>query len=436
MDERFHKFRLQNGITLLVVPMKGVASVTVLVMVRTGSRDEPIKLAGISHFLEHMVFKGTRKYPNAHAITSVIDSIGGEFNAFTSKEFTGFYIKLASKHLERGVDVLSEMLTRPRLSAADIEREKGVIVEEINMYEDLPPRKVVNVYERLIYGDTSLGRETIGSRETVKALQRKDFAAYLRERYTTGRMVIGVVGGVTNEGLGVRKIRALIETSFSTLQEGSDGWGKPLRIAQKEPAVSLHHKETGQAHFVLGTRGFARAHKDRYVAAVLVTLLGGNMSSRLFTEIREKRGLAYYIKADMDTFFDHGSVNVSAGVVLAKIDEAIRVILEQFGKVRKDSGAGRVTAEEVSQAKEYLKGRFILELEDSQEVADLFVRRLLLERKILTPKALLAKIEAVKHEDVVRVAREIFVEKNLNLAVVGPYSQKKDGQRFMKLLTI
>lgn len=434
MDENFHKFEFENGLTLLVVPIEGAQSATVLVMVRTGSRDEPAKFAGISHFLEHMVFKGTEKYPNALVLSSTIDSIGGEFNAFTSKEFTGFYVKLAIKHLERGVDVLSEMLTRPKLSSEDIGREKGVIVEEINMYEDLPPRKVVYVYERLLYGDTGLGRETIGSREIVRAFKRQDFTDYLQRRYVSGRVVIGVVGGITSCGWSVEKVRDLIESSFSRIAEGKDGWGKPVKIAQKAPALALFKRKTGQAHFVLGVRGFKRGHRDRYVLAVLTTLLGGNMSSRLFSEIREKRGLAYYIKADMDTFFDAGNLNVSAGVVLSKIDEAIRVALDQFRLACLKEGAGSITEEEVYQAKEYLKGRFILQLENSHEVADHFVRRYLLERRIITPRKLLSLIEAVTREDVVRVARKIFVENYLNLAVVGPYSDRKHRQKFLNLL--
>lgn len=436
MDSKYHKFELESGLTLLTVPIKDAQSATVLVMVRTGSRDEPARLAGVSHFLEHMVFKGTKKYPNALVLSSTIDSIGGEFNAFTSKEFTGFYIKSAVKHLERGVDVLSEMLTRPKLSSADIEREKGVIVEEINMYEDLPPKKVADIYERLMYGNTSLGRETIGSSKTVTALERDDFLDYLAKQYTSGRMVVGVVGGVETGGWSVEKVRDLIEKSFVGVGRGADGWGKAVKVDQKVAAVSFFKKETGQAHFVLGVRGFKRGHPDRYALTVLATLLGGNMSSRLFTEIREKRGLAYYVRADMDTFFDVGSLNVSAGVVLSKLDEAIRVTLEQFRLVCLGKGAGSISKKEMVQAKEYLKGRFILQLEDSHEVADFYVRRFLLERKILTPEQLLVKIDAVSKEDLIRVARKIFVTSHLNLAVIGPYSDKKDGQRFIKLLTI
>ena len=433
MDDAYHRLNLASGITLLTVPMAGVASLTLLVMVRTGSRDEPEKLAGISHFLEHMVFKGTQKYPTAYEVTSAIDSIGGEFNAYTSKEFTGFYIKLAASHFQRGAELLSEILVRPRLAASDISKEKGVIIEEINMYDDLPPKKVADVYERLIYGDTNLGRETIGSRSSVRAITREDLLTYLRQRYTSGRLVIGVVGGMKNAGLRQSAIRDSIDQAFAGLPRGKDGWGKPVILRQAKPAVSFFEKQTGQSHFILGVRTFPRGHKDRYALGVLSVILGGSASSRLFTEIREKRGLAYYVKADVDTYFDGGDLSVSAGVDTNQIDTALRLVIEQFRNVSRKTGEGSITDEEVTRAKEFLKGRFILELEDSHDLADLFVRRFLLERKILTPTQYLSRISAVTREDLVRVARTIFTEKHLNLAIVGPYT-KTHRQRFLKLL--
>lgn len=435
MNEARKKFKLNNGLTLLTVPMKGVQSVTVLCMVRTGSRDEPEELAGISHFLEHMVFKGTKDYPDAQAITSAIDSIGGEFNAFTSKEYTGFYVKLAAKHLERGVDVLSQMLTKPRLDKDAIEREKGVVIEEINMYEDLPPRKAVYLYECLIFGDNSLGRPTIGSRETVASLSRKALDDYLSSRYTSGRTVVGVVGGVGNGGWSEKKIRDLVEEKFSGLSKGNYGWGKPISIKQNEPKVEVFNKETGQAHFVIGVPGFKRGHSQRYALAVLAVVLGGNMSSRLFTEVRDKRGLAYYVKSDVDVFFDTGSLLVQAGVDIGKFKEALKVVLEQFVQVKDKQSKGRLTEKEVSRSKEYLKGRFILEMEDSHEVADHYVRRFLLEQEIMEPDEFIDKIESVTWEDVQNAALEIFQSKLLNLAVVGPFSSK-DRQSFRKLLNL
>lgn len=435
MSGRYTKHVFENGLTFLLSAMDSVESATALVMVRSGSRDEPEELSGISHFLEHMVFKGTQKYPSAQVLSSTIDAIGGEFNAFTSKEFTGFYVKLASQHLKLGVDVLSEMLVRPRLLKDDIEREKGVIVEEINMYEDLLPRKVGVVFDRLMYGDNGLGRDTLGVPETVTGLSRKNFLDYLRKHYTADRVVVGIAGGIGDGKKEETEIKKLVGEAFSNLASGKDSrWGGKIGLTQKVGKIKVFEKETGQAHFVLGVRAFRRGHQDRYALAVLSTILGGNMSSRLFSEIREKRGLAYYVKTDVDTFHDTGSFVVQAGVDVGKIDQALKVALEQMKLASLMSGKGSVSNSEVKKAKEFIKGRYILELEDSREVADIYVRRFLLEGKILTPEEFLKKIDEVKREDVIRVARKVFVEKHLNLAVIGPYSKKKDGQRLKKLL--
>ncbi|OGY18111.1 MAG: hypothetical protein A2900_05595 [Candidatus Chisholmbacteria bacterium RIFCSPLOWO2_01_FULL_50_28] len=437
MDERYRKFIFPSGLTLLTVPMPGVESVTILVMVRTGSRDEPSELSGISHFLEHMVFKGTAKYPSALALTSAIDSVGGEFNAFTSKEFTGFYVKVASAHLDKGIDVLSQMLTAPKLLASDIEREKGVVVEEINLYEDLPTHKVSDVFDRLMYGANGLGRETAGSKETVKSLSREDLLRYLRGRYTATRTVVGVVGGVggIDGEKEMRRIRESVGRAFAPLgKDRISRWGSPVELPRRS-SVALHPKKTNQAHFILGVPAFRRGHRDRFALAVLATILGGNMSSRLFSEVREKRGLAYYVKSDVDIFFDTGSISVHTGVEVGKIDEAIRVTLLQLRLAANGSRGQGISATEVVAAKDYLKGQFILDLEDSHEVADHFVRRYLLEQRILTPGEFLAMIDRVRPTDVVRVAKTLFNGDGLRLAVVGPYSEK-DRQRWERMIQL
>ncbi len=430
MNNHFHLETLDGGLTLLMVPMKHVQSVTTLVMVRTGSRDEPEKLSGISHFLEHMVFKGTEKYPTPLSISSTIDSFGGEFNAFTSKEFTGFYVKSAVEHFKTSVNVLSQMLTKPLLEEEAMEREKGVIVEEINMYEDLPTRKVSVLFDELLYGKNSLGRETIGTPEHVRSFTRADLLGYLRERYTREHFVVGVVGGMGSTEAERKSVQKRVLEGFSGLPSGKDtGWEEVKLDKVVNPKVLLFPKKTDQAHFVLGLPSFARGHKDRFVLSVLTTLLGGNMSSRLFTEVREKRGLAYYIKTDLDVYYETGSFTVHAGVEKSQLDEALRVVLEQFWQLRD----GKLDDKEVKRAKENLKGRLILELEDSQEIADLYVRRYLLERNVMTPKELLDEVSAVSLEDVVRVAEELFDRKKLHLSVLGPY-QEKDRQKYLKLL--
>lgn len=434
MENGFKKFTINGGLRLLLVPMKQVESATVLVMVKTGSRDEPEKLAGISHFLEHMLFKGTEKYPTPLSISSTIDAIGGEFNAFTSKEYTGFYVKAAVKHLPVAVDVLSQMLCKPLLESQALEREKGVIIEEINMYEDLPPRKVSTNFDELIFGKNSLGRETIGYKETVLGMSRDDFSAYLSKRYTAGRMVVAIAGGIGGNKGEIEGLRNLVKASFKGLYESEDaGWGMAVELKQNKPKVDVFNKETGQAHFVLGVPTFKREHKDRYVLGVLSTILGGNMSSRLFTEIREKRGLAYYVKSDIDNYFDNGYFAVHAGVDIKKINDAVKVTLEELKKIKGQGKKGEVNDEELMRAKEYIKGSIILELEGTHEVASLYVRKALLEKKMLTPKEILAEVDKVRKEDVVRVARKIFDFQKLNLAVIGPYN-KSYRHKFLELL--
>lgn len=419
---------------MILVPMPGVKSVTGLVMVRSGSRDEAPEQAGISHFLEHIVFKGTKKFPDFFSISSKLDAVGAEHNAFTGKEYTGYYVKAAAEHLKTGIEVLSQVLTEPLLRGEDIEKERGVILEEIKMYEDLPMQKVGSVFDETLYGKNGLGRDTIGTKETVGRLAAADFFAYLRERYSGGRIVVGIAGGIGTDEQAMAAVREMVEAGFGNLAEDRGGEWREIGIdEQNQPRVMIQNKPTEQAHFVLGFPGFYRDDRQRYALAVLSTILGGTMSSRLFSEVRERRGLAYYIRSSVDRYHEAGSLAVQAGVDLGKLGETVRIIAEELSKVTQESGKGSIEASEVAMAKENIKGRLILELEDSEEVADLYARHELLERKIETPQEILAKIEAVGWEDLVGVARQVISGERLNLAVIGPYGEE-DRQRFLKLL--
>lgn len=438
---------LSNGMRLITLSMPQWRSVTVLLMVKVGSRYEEETMTGISHFLEHMVFKGTKKYPTAFDLTSAVDSIGAEFNAFTAKEYTGFYVKSAVNHLPLALDVLAEMVWHPLLKEKEINREKRVIIEEINMREDTPMVKVGEVFETLLYGLTPLGRETIGYKKTVKAVKRKDFVDYRQQWYQPERMVMGIVGGIERFKSSKSKVKSLVQNLvqkyFSKNYPNSDTTviqlGKKLKadkleklkFSQKKPAIRVRYKKTEQAHLCLGVRAFPRGHKDRYVMSVLTTILGGNMSSRLFTEVREKRGLTYYIKSDINTYFDNGYLVSQAGTDINKAKETIKVILEEYKKI--SNSKFPVSNEELKRAKEYLKGKLALALEDSKEVASFFVEDFLLEGKIRLIKEIIAGIEKVTLADLKRVAKEIFVNQGLNLAIIGPY---KDKEKFAKLLKL
>ena len=327
---------LKNGLRLVTLNLPQSQSVTALLMVKVGSRYENDKLAGLSHFLEHMPAKGTKKYPTAQDLAVTIDSVGAEYNAFTSKEYTGFYVKSASSHLELALDILSQLVFHPLLPAQEIEKEKGVIIEEINMYNDHPMAKVGSEFEKLIYPNSNLGRQIIGFKKTVKSFKRKDFLDYKTKWYKPDRMVLGIVGGTNKVKSSKLKVQSLIKKYFSFRHSALDAESiKNLTFIQQKPQLKVKYKKTEQAHLCLGVRAFPQGHQDRYVMAVLTIILGGNMSSRLFSEVREKRGLAYYIKSDISTYFDNGYLVSQAGVDIKKAEEAIKVILEEYRKIPK-----------------------------------------------------------------------------------------------------
>lgn len=418
----FKLTKLKNGVRVVTVPMSGVESVTTLVMVGAGSRYENKKINGLSHFLEHMFFKGTTRRPTALDISSVVDGIGGEFNAFTSKEYTGYYVKAAKKHMDLSLDILSDMLLHSKFESAEIEKEKGVIVEEINLYEDTPMRKISETFEELLYGDQPLGWRVIGTKDVIKSINRDDFVSYIEGLYKGENVIVGMAGGTIDEKLSV----GLVERYFGELE--NEKVKKPLAVKDDncQKSVLLQFKKTDQAHLCLGVKAFPVDHPDRYALSVLATILGGNMSSRLFIQVREKRGLAYYVRSGADHYRDSGYFVTQAGLDIKRIEEAIQVILNECQKVTK---ATEITKEELTKAKEYIKGKMVLELEDSQSVAGLYVSQALLEKEIKTPEEIMRKIEEVTLGDVARVAEKIF--KNFRLAVIGPFS---DGQKFEKIL--
>ena len=437
MNSNYAKQTLSNGLRLVTIPMPGVRSVTALVLVGVGSRQEKKKTRGITHFLEHLPFKGTKKYPTSLKLSSVLDAVGAEYNAFTGKEYTGFYVKSASEHLELGLDFLSQLIFHPLLEEEEIKKEKGVIIEEINMYEDQPMVKVMWDFETLLYGNTSLGWETLGTKETVAGFGRGDFSDYMKRWYCPGNMVIGIAGAIPQAQSVKRKVQSLFSTRSDF--QGSPTEGR-LKFEQQRPVLAVKYKKTAQAHLCLGVRTFKRNNPDRYALSLLATILGGNMSSRMFTEVREKRGLAYYIKTAGQSYIDNGYLVTRAGTDIRKTGEAIKVIQEEYQKVRgstpKASHLGgqakfEVRESELKKAKEYVKGKLILGLEDSEEVASLYVDDLLLEGKIRTPEEILKAVDKVSIADIKKVAGEIFRPENLNMTVIGPF---KDKEKFEKLL--
>ena len=418
----FEKTHLANGIRVLTASMPQVGSVSCFVMLNAGSRYETSPSKGIAHFSEHMFFKGTERRPTARTLATEIDAIGGEFNAFTGKELTAYYVKCGSETRDVALDVLVDMLLNSRFEPAEIEKEKGVILEEMNVYLDTPARYVGSVYDQLLYGDQPLGWDILGTKETIESATRETFTSYLDTWYRPARMVVGIAGRI-GDGLHER-----LESLLGGLEHEESGAPAAVEIPANGSHVALHTKSSEQAHLHLGVRGYELGHPDRYVLQMLSVVLGGGMSSRFFTEVREKRGLAYYVHAGNDSYTDAGSFYASAGVDVDRVDEAITTIIGELGKVASEP----VPADELEKARGYAKGRFVLRLESPQGTIQYGLRREVLEGEIEEPDDVLAQLDAVTADDVQRVARELFDGKRLYLAVVGPYDEP---DRFEKLLT-
>lgn len=404
--------KLKNGVRTLIVPMPGVESVTTMLLCKTGSRNETAEQAGISHVLEHMVFKGTKSYPSPMAIAEAVDGIGAEQNAFTSKEYTGYYITSAAKHLSLALDIQSEMLTVPLLPQTDLEREREVIVEEINMYEDQPMAKAGEEFENLIYEGSSLGREIIGTKKTVRATTSQALRKYLERWYRGGNVMVVVAGAA--EHVTRNTLHGMIEEKLGNMGTGDV---EPYVSAGGYGPVEQRHfkKKTEQAHFYMGVPGVSMNDPRRYALQLGQIVLGGGMSSRLFNEIREKRGLAYYVKADMDMTFDTGYLTVRAGVNLDKLSEAMKVVKEEMLKLGET-----MTAEELNKAKEYVLGHMPLSLEGSMDVAQFFGMRVLIKDEVIQPDAVAKIVQNVSLEEVKRVVGEVIREEEMRSVVVGP----------------
>jgi len=415
---------LSNGLRIITSELPNSESATVTVWVAVGSRFESAKTSGLSHFLEHMVFKGSRKRPTAKDISEAIDSFGGEFNASTSKEWTNFYIKSRVGKIETAFDVLSDMVLNPVLDPKEIEKEKGVICEEIAMYEDTPMAKIDDIFENIIFKGDPMARDIAGNKETVRSITKNDFVSYRGSHYVTDNLLLTVSGGINRE-----KIIKLAEKYFDKVAEGDSLSSKNFISQQTGSQMLLRRKKNEQAHLILGFLGNERGHKKKYEEGILNSILGGGMSSRLFIEVREKRGLAYAVKAASEHYKETGYFGVYAGVDIKRIDEAIKVILDQMYGLAE--GKYKITPKEITKAKEFIKGHMALSLEDTKTINGFFGLQELLLKKVETPKEVVEKIDRVKIDDVYEYAKSIFKAGRLNLAVIGPFD---DEDRFRKLL--
>lgn len=407
---------LPNGLKIVTHSLPGTESLTCLVLVGAGSRHETPREMGLAHFLEHMFFKGGEKYQKPKEVAEAIDSIGGDFNAFTGKEYAGYYVKAAASHADTVYSVLSDMLLRATFPAEEIERERGVILEEYNMYQDAPMYQIGWNFERLLFGDQPMGWDQIGTPDTIRSFSREDFVAFKEKFYQPGNTVIAVAGKVEHE-------QAVAEISrhfaFQTA-ESVPSWLAVQPLAAEQP-VTIQNKKTEQGHLVIGVPGVPSDDPRHFVQRVLAVILGGNMSSRMFLTVREEKGLCYSVRTSTDDYTDSGVVSTYAGVTLEKVEDAIGAIVEEYKKI----AAQPVSAEELARGKEYLKGKMTLRLEDSEEYAHLLAQQFLLKKEQLQPAEIFARIDAVTAEEIQQLAAEIFVAGNLRLAAIGPFEGRE-----------
>jgi predicted Zn-dependent peptidase len=418
----FQRTELDNKLRVLTAPLPHAQSVACFVMLAAGSRYEQASNRGIAHFAEHMFFKGTERRPTSRDLSTLIDGIGGEFNAFTSKEYTGYYVRCAGADRDIALDVLLDMLRHSKFEPEEIEREKGVILEEMNMYQDTPRDHIGTVYDTLMYGDNPLGWEVIGTKETVTAASHDTFLEYVDEWYTPERMVVGVAGMV-GDGL-----EPMLEELLGDLTPNGERKPAPAELDRPPgPRVAVHKKDAEQAHLILGVPSYPIDHPDRYAIQLLSAVLGSGMSSRLFLEVRERRGLAYYVHGFNHAYTDAGSLLSQAGVDIKRIDEAITVIVEQFNRMASEE----VPSDELEKSRSMIKGRFVLRTEGPQGLIMYGLNREVLEGEALEPEEYLKKIDEVTAEDVQRVAQDLIAKEKLHLAVIGPFD---DEDRFRDVL--
>ncbi len=418
------KTTLKNGMRLLTVPMEDTNSLTLLVLFGTGSRYEEKRVSGISHFLEHMFFKGTKTRSRPGAVNRALDDMGADHNAFTSKEMTGYWVKAASKHFPRALDIVSDILLEPLLKEKEIQKERGAILQEMSMYLDAPQRRIHDVFETLLYGDQPVGWDIIGTKESLGALRRKDFLAYRARHYVAANAVAVVAGNVKNH----HAIEALTQ-AFSALPRGRISSMERVREKQNAPVAKIEYKATDQTHLVVGARAYDMFSDKRYAATLLAVLLGGKTSSRLWHEIREQHGLAYAVSAHTEHFKDTGYFAVYAGVPHGKAKEVVRRVAAAFKKIRTDG----VSVRELKRAKDYFRGQLAISLESSDEVASFYAVQELFRKTTLAPEEFMARIDRVSEADILSAAREIFVPKGLNAAIIGPH---KGELEFAALLAV
>ncbi len=420
---KFSKKVLKNGLTVITVPMKDNPTVTVLVLVEAGSKYETKKVNGISHFLEHMCFKGTIKRPKAVDISKELDALGSQYNAFTAQEYTGYYAKSDARHFKQIFDIVSDIYLNSTFPEAEMQREKGVIIEEINMYEDMPQRHVQDLFMKLLYGDQPAGWNVAGERKNILNMKRDDFVQFKNKHYLPEATVLVVAGQVTE-----KQVTAEVNKIFGKVLRGDKGRKLKVLDRQTKPQVLVNFKKTDQTHFVLGVRTYDLLNKKSPILSVFGGILGGGMSSRLFIKLREEMGVGYYVRAYNDSYTDHGFLEISAGVDNKRIGEVLQAVMEECRKLKEK----KVSEEELNKVKECLIGNMKLSLESSDDIANFYGGQELLKKEIRGAEEKAKEIRKVTASQIQNLAKDIFKNNKLNLALIGPFKEKTEFQKILR----
>ena len=420
----FQKTVLNNGLRIVTSAMPHTRSVCISIFIGAGSRYEQPHEAGLSHFVEHLCFKGTEKRPTAKEISETIDGVGGVLNGGTDKELTVYWVKVARPHYLVALDLLVDMLRNSKFDPVEMENERKVIIEELNMSMDSPQSRVDILIDEVMWPDQALGRDIAGNKDTVSAISRQMVLDYLPRFYIPGNTVLSVAGDISHE-----EVVDSVAKAFGDWTVGVAGALFPAENSQDAPRLRAESRKTEQVHLCLSVRGVSHQHPDRFILDLLNVVLGEGMSSRLFLELREKRGLAYDIHSHVTYFRDSGSLAIYAGVDPKKLDLTVEAVLSELMRLRDEP----IPEAEITKAKEMGKGRLLLRMEDTRSVAGWMGGQELLNGKILTVDEVVAIVDAITASEIRRVARELFFTSKLSLALVGPARNKGRLQKLLRL---
>lgn len=406
-----HSRTLTNGLRVLTVPLHDTKAVTVFVFAKVGSRHESRNSNGISHFIEHMMFKGTRRRPQTAIIARELDGVGAQYNAFTSKDWTGYYVKLTHERTELALDLVSDILRNSTFPKAEIERERGAVIEEINMYDDNPLMSIDDLFERHVFGDHPVGWNIAGPREVIKTVSRKTMITYRDKFYHAGNMLVVVAGHLP------ANINQRIQHYFGPVRRRPrTPAAKPYRVPRGGSSIALKTKTVEQLQIGLGVRAYSYTDRRQPALQLMSTILGGGMSSRLFIKVRERRGLCYSIHTSISPYEDTGAFMIQAGLDKKRLDEALKVIVAELHRLK----TTLISATELRRAKDQVRGRMLLGFEDSDALASWYGRQGLFYPKISSPEEALAKLQKVTAKEIQTIAKAIFTPAAMKLAIIGP----------------